>query len=94
MPVARADSYSDKEDKLLRARSVLRNDSDANGDPLTAQIVKRTTKGKLTPKPNGTFTYKPKANFAGTDSFTYKASDGKGSSNVVKVTIKVKAQPN
>lgn len=93
-PVARANAYSVNEDKLLRGVSVLRNDSDANGDPLTARLVKGTTKGKLTLRANGTFTYKPRANFFGTDSFTYRASDGKSSSNVVKVTIRVKAQPN
>lgn len=93
--VARANAYSAKEDTLLRGLSVLRNDSDANGDPLlTARLVKRTTKGKLTLRANGTFTYKPRANFFGTDSFTYRASDGKSSSNVAKVTIRVKAQPN
>ena len=93
-PVARANTYTVNEDKLLRGASVLRNDSDANANPLTAQRVKGTTKGKLTLRANGTFTYKPRANFFGTDSFTYRAFDGQAYSNVVKVTIKVKAQPN
>ena len=93
-PVARANTYTVNEDKLLRGASVLRNDSDANGNALTAQRVKNTTKGKLVFRANGTFTYKPKPNFFGTDSFTYRAFDGKAFSNVAKVTIKVRSQPN
>ena len=93
-PVAIANTYSVKEDTLLRGASVLRNDFDADGNALTTQRVRGTSKGKLTLRANGTFTYKPKANFSGTDSFTYKAFDGQAYSNVVKVTIKVKAQPN
>src|SRR5207248_1985495 len=37
------------------------------------------------------FTYTPAANFNGTDSFTYKASDGTDDSNVATVTITVTA---
>jgi hypothetical protein len=93
-PVAKADRYRVKEDKVLLGRSVLGNDSDANGDPLKAKLVRGTSKGKLTLRANGTFTYKPKANFNGTGSFTYRASDGLADSNIVKVTIRVVAQPN
>lgn len=92
-PVARADRYVVNEDKILRGASVLRNDSDANGDTLTARLVRGTSKGQLTLRANGTFTYKPRANFFGTDSFTYRATDGKANSNTVRVTINVKAQP-
>ena len=94
VPVASADRYSVNEDRTLRGASVLRNDYDPDGSPISAQRVRGTSKGKLTLRANGTFTYKPKANFSGTDSFTYNASDGQSVSGVVKVTIKVKAQPN
>ncbi len=38
---------------------------------------------------DGSFTYTPNANFNGTDSFTYTASDGTAASNVATVTITV-----
>src|SRR5262249_16849567 len=38
---------------------------------------------------DGSFTYTPFANFNGTDSFTYKATDGIADSNEVTVTITV-----
>ena len=39
--------------------------------------------------PDGSFTYTPAANFNGTDSFTYTASDGTAVSSVATVTITV-----
>ena len=38
---------------------------------------------------DGSFTYTPNADFNGTDSFTYTASDGTAASNVATVTITV-----
>jgi hypothetical protein len=92
-PTAAADRYRAREDTLLRGTSVLKNDGDANGDALAAKLVRGTSRGRLTLKTNGTFTYKPRPNFFGTDSFTYRASDGMADSNTVKVTIDVKARP-
>src|SRR4029079_15707860 len=40
---------------------------------------------------DGSFTYTPAANFNGTDSFTYTATDGTAVSNVATVTITVTA---
>ncbi|MBN9522042.1 tandem-95 repeat protein [bacterium] len=70
---------------------VLRNDSDPNGDPLTAVLVTGPSNGSLTLNPNGTFTYTPNANFSGTDSFTCAANDGYGDGNVATATITVAA---
>ncbi|MDQ3820672.1 MAG: cadherin-like domain-containing protein, partial [Acidobacteriota bacterium] len=47
--------------------------------------------GTLTLNQNGSFTYTPNRNFSGTDSFTYRASDGQLDSNVATVTITVNA---
>jgi hypothetical protein len=44
--------------------------------------------------PNGSFTYTPAANFSGSVSFTYRASDGTSNSNVATVTITVNAGSN
>ena len=36
---------------------LLKNDTDAEGDPLTATVVTTTTNGVLTFNPDGSFTY-------------------------------------
>ncbi len=61
---------------------LLANDFDPNGSPLSAVVASGPSDGMLTLDPGGFFTYTPKANFAGTDSFTYqaKADDGTFSS--------------
>src|SRR4029079_15324748 len=38
---------------------------------------------------NGTVNYTPKSGFTGTDSFTYKATDGLSQSNTATVTVTV-----
>ncbi len=90
-PVATADSYSVSEDGTLivAAPGVLSNDTDGDGDPLTAMQVTAPANGSLSLAPNGSFTYTPAGNFNGSDSFTYKANDGTANSNTVTVTIGV-----
>src|SRR5205807_1271467 len=77
-PAAAADAYTTAEDTPLTvpARGVLTNDTDADGAPFSAVFVSGTSHGTLTLNPNGGFTYAPRANCNGADSFTYKASDG------------------
>ena len=71
-------SYSVTENTALTvpAPGVLGNDTDADGDTLTAALVGAPQHGTLTLNPNGSFTYTPASNFTGTDTFTYRASDG------------------
>ncbi|MBI4311414.1 MAG: tandem-95 repeat protein [Chloroflexi bacterium] len=90
-PVAVNDSYSTNEDTALSvgAPGVLGNDTDADGDPLTAVIVAGPAHGTLTLNANGSFTYTPAANYNGGDSFTYRANDGKAGSNVATASIDV-----
>src|SRR5205814_662758 len=92
-PLAAADGYSVNEDGLLTvaAAGVLMNDSDLEGDPLTAVLISSPTRGALTLNADGSFTYSPSANFSGTDSFTYQANDGISTSNVATVTLSVTA---
>ncbi len=92
-PVAVADAYSVIGGATLSvpAPGVLGNDTDPDGDPLTAQLVSTTTQGTLTLNPNGSFTYVAPDGAAGTDSFTYVANDGTSDSNIVTVTITIQA---
>jgi large repetitive protein len=90
-PVAAADTYTLDENTTLSvpAAGVLANDTDVDGDPLTAALVSGPAHGSLTLNADGSFTYMPDAHFSGTDSFTYKANDGALDSNVVSVTLNV-----
>jgi VCBS repeat-containing protein len=92
-PVAAGDAFSTAEDTVLTvaAPGVLGNDADPDGDPLTAVLVTGPSHGTLTLHADGSFAYTPAADFNGSDSFTYKASDGSLSSNPATVTITVTA---
>src|SRR5207247_1142649 len=70
---------------------VLGNDTDIDGDTLTAALVTGPAHGTLTLNANGSFTYTPAANFNGSDSFTYRASDAALTSNLATVTVSVAA---
>jgi Bacterial Ig domain/Cep192 domain 4 len=87
-PFAADDSYTGFEDTAVN-QNVLANDSDPDGDPLTAMLVSLPVNGNLTLNPNGAFVYTPNPNFHGVDSFTYQASDGTLVSNVATVTLQV-----
>ena len=82
-PTATDDGYSIGEDGVLNipAPGVLSNDTDADGDTLTAIKVTDPANGTLILNADGSFVYTPNANFNGTDSFTYKANDGSADSN-------------
>ncbi len=94
VPVAVDDSYSTNEDTALtvatKANGVLGNDTDGDGDTLSAVSFTNPSHGTLTANTDGTFTYTPAANFNGQDSFTYKANDGTTDSTLAAtVTITV-----
>ena len=90
-PVATNNSYNVNEDTVLNisAPGILGNDSDVDGDSLTAVLVSTVSHGTLTLTNNGGFTYTPTTNYNGSDSFTYKASDGQTNSSVATVTITI-----
>ena len=92
-PVAVDDAYATDEDVVLNvaAPGVLGNDTDVDGDPLTAIQVTGPANGTLSLLPDGSFGYTPDPDFNGTDSFTYLANDGLLDSNVATVTITVNA---
>src|SRR5206468_2313404 len=92
-PVAVNDSYSLDEDTTLEvsAPGVLANDSDIDGDSLSAVLVSGPEHGSLTLNTNGSFTYVPATNYNEPDSFSYKANDGTVDSGVATVLITVDA---
>ncbi len=92
-PTAAGDAYTTAEDTALTvaAPGVLGNDSDPDGNPLTAVLESGPSHGTLTLNANGSFTYTPAANYNGPDSFTYRASDATLTSNLATVTISVTA---
>jgi VCBS repeat-containing protein len=92
-PVAEADRFDTNEDTALvvGAPGVLANDTDVDGDALTAQLTQDVAHGTLTLLADGSFTYVPSADFNGTDSFKYVARDATTASSEVVVTIDVAA---
>jgi uncharacterized repeat protein (TIGR01451 family) len=94
-PVAVDDSYSATEDEdayapgqQIGAPGVLGNDTDDDGDALTAAIVSGASHGTVTLNSDGSFTYLRSTDFvSGSDSFTYRANDGAADSNQATVTI-------
>jgi VCBS repeat-containing protein len=94
-PEAVADAYATDEDSVLQidgGRGVLANDKDEEDDNLSVSAAKPETlpeNGSLTLNADGSFTYTPKENFNGRDSFTYKANDGQADSEVVTVAITI-----
>jgi uncharacterized repeat protein (TIGR01451 family) len=91
-PVAVDDAYSmhwsdinlivDAED------GVLTNDSDANLNPMTAELATDVVNGALILVTDGSFTYTPDSDYTGLgDSFTYRAYDGFEYSEPAKVII-------
>jgi VCBS repeat-containing protein len=71
------------------APGVLGNDTDADGDSLTAVKVTNPAHGAVTLDANGSFTYTPTAYYSGPDSFTYTVNDGTADSNTATVSIAV-----
>ena len=87
-PVAKDDAFTTDEDTPLTA-SLVANDTDVDGDALTALLVAGPAHGSVALGTNGTFTYTPAPDYNGDDSFTYRASDGALASDVATARIHV-----
>jgi hypothetical protein len=90
-PVAVDDAYATDQGVELdvTAPGVLDNDSDPDGDAITAVKVTDPADGSLILNADGSFTYTPDPGFFGVDSFTYKANDTLLDSNIATVTLTV-----
>ena len=84
-PVANSQSVTTNKNT---AKSITLTASDSDADKLTYSIVKQPSHGTLTGTlPSLTFT--PALGYTGTDSFTFKVSDGKADSNIATVSITI-----
>ena len=94
-PVAASDAYTGVAGSPLTvaAPGVLANDSDVDGDPLTAIQLSWPANGTLAFNADGSFTYTPLAGWSGPDSFTYHASDGLSASEITTVTLTINPPP-
>src|SRR4029079_3319055 len=89
-PIAGNDTATTNEDTPVDIR-VLANDTDIDpGTTLTHVVTASPLHGTTTVNTDRTITYTPAANYAGSDSFTYTATDGLARSNTATVSITVK----
>lgn len=81
------DTVTTPED-TAKSGNVLTNDTDVDGNPLTATLGTGPSHGTLALAGTGAYTYTPALNYNGPDSFTYAASDGIASTNAtVNITV-------
>jgi len=73
-PIPTSDSYSGLEDNPITG-NILSNDSDVDGNNLTATINAGPLNGTVTLQANGSFIYSPNANYFGSDQFQYQICD-------------------
>jgi len=91
-PTANDDAYEFNEnsgDNFVAAPGVLGNDTDPDGDGLTAIAETGPAHGALDLNADGSFTYSPDFGYFGPDSFTYRAADGADVSAPATVSINV-----
>lgn len=89
-PTATDDTVSVLEDASVTF-DVTGNDTDPEGDPLSAMLLpgQDPQHGTVVRNADGSFTYAPDADFYGTDSFGYTLSDGDGGTDTGTVAITV-----
>src|SRR5262249_49878436 len=99
-PVAHNDVYSVHSQQTLTTghasgdiQGVWQNDSDADNDPLSFELLNDAAGGEVALQSNGDFAYQPDAAFIGDDSFTYRVFDGVAHSSAATVTIHVWDDP-
>ncbi len=90
-PLAVADTYATSENTPLNvyAPGVLANDSDPQGDTLTANLLANPANGVVSLGSDGSFTYTPNSGFFGADAFVYQAYNGYLTSQPTFVVINV-----
>lgn len=93
-PQTSPDTFQARAGQLLTvpAGGVLDNDSDPDGETLTATLAGTPKKGTLELAPDGSFTYRANKKAKGPDTFTYLAQDEKGLTALETATIQIKGK--
>ena len=92
-PVANNDTFTADRGLIVTdsMKGLLLNDTDADNDAIYTSLVSQPANGIVTVNYNGTFQYQPAGNFAGTDTFVYRVTDGFSSKNG---TVTINNLPN
>ena len=92
-PNATADQYGPvNQGELLTvaaASGVLANDSDVEGDAISAELIQTVSHGSLTLNSDGSFEYQNDGSQNSSDSFTYYAKDSVGQSAPMTVSLTI-----
>ncbi|WP_083609960.1 cadherin-like domain-containing protein [Neptunomonas phycophila] len=88
-PVAVDDQLTGEEDTTitLDPATLLGNDTDVDGDPLTITAVSNPSHGTVTLNPDGTVSFTPDPDYNGPATFDYTVSDGNGGEDTATVTV-------
>ena len=90
-PVANDDRLQTDEDVAIEVLPLLDNDDDADGNILTISLVDdANTQGQVVRQEDGTYAYRPPADYSGEDSFAYTVSDGKATSQPATVVVTIR----
>ena len=95
-PISQNDSYNVARGGTLvtgTVSGVLANDTSSTDSTLIALLVAAPAHGSLAFLHDGSFTYTPDVAFLGTDTFTYRASDGSLNGELATVSIVVSGTP-
>lgn len=95
-PASTADAYQVAYGQALTVNAstgVLANDSDYDGDALSAVLATGPSHGSLSLASDGSFTYTASSGYVGADSFSYVATGGGASGAPTTVTLTVQAPP-
>jgi VCBS repeat-containing protein len=88
-PAIGATSFATNEDTDLSGQLTA---TDADGDTVTFAKASDPGKGTLTSfASSGAFVYRPNANFSGSDSFTVRLTDSRGSSTTSNISVSIAA---
>jgi uncharacterized delta-60 repeat protein len=88
-PVASSGLGATSEDVQLKGS--LNSATDKDGDTVAYVKVGDPSNGAVSVSSDGTYTYTPRLNFFGTDSFSFKVTDGKSDSAIYTQTITISA---
>ncbi len=90
-PVANVDYYQTTKNTQLvvNAPGVMSNDTDIDNDDLTMANAIHGDHGSYSIFADGSFTFTPHNNYVGSDSFSYRLTDGQAFSNYTTVNITV-----